>query len=178
MVPHVLEYDLTAKEVEDLTTAKDAFEAIFTVPEGERKDTKGLTKRLDELFDLADAALVKIKAMVKSARTTQAEFYGSFILKNEIVDLGGRTRALQMIVLDFTSGEPVVNAEVMTKQKGGTELTKSVKHSGASGMLYENNMEVGEYDYTVKKGGYVDETGSFFINAGEMTEVVVRLKMS
>jgi hypothetical protein len=174
----VEEYDLTPSEVEDLTTAKDAFEAFFTTPTGETKETKGHTQRLDVLFELADAVLVKITAMVKSARTTKPEFYGMYMLKHEIVDLGGRMRALQLLVIDFVTGDPVPNAEVMTKQKGGTEMTKSVKYSGTSGMVYENNKEIGEYEFTVKKGGCIDESGSFFINHGEMTEVVVRLKKS
>lgn len=34
----------------------------------------------------------------------------------------------------------------------------------------------GEYDYEVSYGGYVKETGSFFINEGTTTDVVVKLK--
>jgi hypothetical protein len=174
----VAEYDLEPSELEDLTTLKDAFEAIYTKPEGQIKDTAKITARIEELFHLADALLVKIDAMVKSARTTKPDFYGSYVLKREIVDLGRGKRAFQMLVMDFDTGEPVANADVMTKQKGGTEMTKSVKRTGDSGVIYENNKEAGEYTYVVKKGGCIDETGSFFINPGEMTEVVVRLKRS
>jgi hypothetical protein len=37
-------------------------------------------------------------------------------------------------------------------------------------------MDAAEYEYEVSFGGYLTSTGSFFVNDGVMTEVVVRLK--
>jgi hypothetical protein len=51
-----------------------------------------------------------------------------------------------------------------------------VKLTGAKGGITDKLLADGEYYYEVSYGGYVAETGSFFINEGSTTDVVVRLK--
>ena len=89
-----------------------------------------------------------------------------------------RQRALQMRVMDDASKEPMamVNVQINSVAKDGTDLTKTVKKSGDKGGIVLNNLAAGEYTYIANFGGYTEERGTFFVNEGVMTEVKVIMK--
>jgi hypothetical protein len=70
----------------------------------------------------------------------------------------------------------VAKAKVKVRFKSGTELAKVVRSTGGKGGMIVASLDAAEYEYEVSYGGYVTSTGSFFVNDGVMTEVVVRLK--
>ena len=104
------------------------------------------------------------------------DFYEEYTRKRAIGKTATRTRALQLWVVDDATELPVAKAKVTVKFKSGTDLTKVVKSTGAKGGMIIASMDAAEYEYEVAYGGYVTSTGSFFVNDGVMTEVVVRLK--
>lgn len=176
-IADLLGYGIVMEDLETLETLKNDFKNIHTKPIGNRENTSILTKQLDSLYEETDAVLKKMDDQVGSVFDTHPEFHDEYFAKRAIVKLAKRIRALQMFVVDDETGEPMVKAIVTIRPKvKGTDLMKSVKKTGTSGGIYYNNLLAGEYDYEITFGGYVTETGSFFINDGIMTDFVVRMK--
>jgi len=169
-------YDLTQTELDELLDLKNQFLAIYTRPTGDIENGAKLTARLDVLFKSADAVLVKMDAILQLSRVQNPDFYEEYTRKRTIGKTAKRTRALQLWVVDDATGLPVTKAKVIMHYKSGTDLPKIVKSTGGKGGLVVATMDAAEYEYEVTYGGYLTETGSFFVNDGVMTEVVVRLK--
>lgn len=172
-------YDLVQAELDELLALSTDFTAIYTKPKGNIKETAQLTAKLTTLFTLADKVLVKIDAMVNSARKKEPAFVDEYNSKRILVKTPSRTRALLITALDDATGEPKPNAKVTLRSKGGgAELVKNVKRTGKQGNATKDNLADGEYDYEVEYGGCITERGSLFINGGVTTKLVVRLKKS
>lgn len=182
-------YNITASELDILTGLKTDFVSIYTAPTGNKKTKSQLTEKLNELFGSTDTVLGKMDDQVGSLFDTDAAFHNEYFKKRVLVNLARRLRAFQMWITDDVTGMPIKNAVVkiwMTadsngvkaKQSKGADLVKNVKKAGAQGGLVQNNMSAGEYSYEVSLGGYVTVTGTFFINAGQTTEVRVKLVRS
>lgn len=85
------------------------------------------------------------------------------------------TGLIVQVLVNGTS-EPVVNATIETnKKRGGTELTKSVKLTDATGAATFPGLEVVEYTYKVTRDGFVEQSGSAEVEAGVLKEVKVML---
>jgi len=174
----IANYDLTQGNMDELTAFKSEYMAIFNKPKGNVQDTAKLTAKLNVLFTLADAVLAKIDAIVQSARKSQPDFVNEYKRKRIIPKAAKRTRSLQLTVLDDATGLPLAKANVTVIKKAGSDLVKNVKRSGKQGKVINAIMADGEYDYEVTFNGCVTEKGSFFVNDGITTEVVVRMKAS
>lgn len=173
------EYDLEAGEVEELRELTDAFEAIYTVPEGQIKDRAARTARLRELFKLTDAVLKTIDAIVLTAREREQDFVSGYRLRRVVPKLAYRRRALELRVVDEATGEGVAKAVVVMTLKDGDEHEKPIrKKTGMKGGVVMNNLRDGEWMYEVLFGGFATGRGVFFVNKGEMTRVVVGLVKS
>lgn len=172
----VAEYDLVPAELADVLSLKTAFYDVYTAPRKNIQLSAQLTKRQNVLFNLAEPVLAKIDAMVHSLIKSQPEFVEAYNKKRVITQTASRTLALKLKVVDDASGLPVAKAKVKVKTKAGADLWKNVKLTGAKGGITDKLLSDGEYYYEVSYGGYVKETGSFFINEGTTTDVVVRLK--
>jgi hypothetical protein len=172
----VAEYDLVQADLDELLVLSDSFLDIYTKPKSNIKTKAQLTARLNVLFDLADAILLKIDAMVQSARKSEPEFVDEYTRKRAIVKTAARTLAFKLKVVDDATGLPFANAVVTYKATASADLAKNVKRSGPQGGITDKNLAVGEYSYMVEFGGYISATGTFNINEGVTTEVVVRLK--
>jgi hypothetical protein len=81
-------------------------------------------------------------------------------------------------VQDYDTGEPVYDAEVSTKKKGGIETSRTVKRSGTDGMVSFYPLDPVEYDFEISLTGYVSVSGSIMIASGIMKEIRVRLRMA
>lgn len=172
----VAEYDLVPAELADVLSLKSDFYEVYTAPRKNIQLSAQLTQRQNLLFKLADPLLVKIDAMVQSLIKSQPEFVETYNKKRVITQTASRTLAFKLKVVDDATGLPIAKAKVRVKSKSGSELWKNVKLTGAQGGVTDKLASDGEYDYEVLYGGYVKETGSFFINEGTTTDVVVRLK--
>jgi len=173
---HVKDYELTKEELAELLDLKNQYLAIYTRPAGDIENSAKLTERLDVIFKSADAALVKMDAILQLSRVTAPDFYAEYTRKRTIGKTAARTRALQLWVLDDVTGLPVAKAKLVISNKTDTEAKRIVKSTGAKGGITQDALAAGEYLYEVSYGGYVTEKGSFFVNDGVMTEVIVRLK--
>jgi hypothetical protein len=180
-------YNITASDLESLSGLKTDFVSIYTAPTGNKKSKSQLTEKLNALFGSTDAVLEKIDDQVGALYDTDPDFFAEYNKKRVLVKLSKRQRAFQMWITDAETGQPIKKAVVKLVNKtannglkaatsSGADLTKNVKKAGAQGGLIENSMPAGEYAYEVSYGGYVTQTGSFFVNDGQMTEVRVLLR--
>ncbi len=169
-------YKLEDSEMSELLALKNQFEAIYTLPESNKKKVAKLTARLNTLYKMADTALIKIDALLLLSRVQLPDFYEAYRRKRIIGKRPTRTRALQLWVVDDATGLPVAKAKVTVRHKAGTNLVKVVRSTGPKGGMIVASMDAAEYEYEVIYGGYLTSTGSFFVNDGVMTDVVVRLK--
>ena len=169
-------YELKQAELTELLELKNQFLTIYTRPAGDIENSAKLTARLDLLFKGADAALEKMDAILQLSRVSAPDFYEEYTRRRTIGKTATRTRALQLWVVDDVTGLPVAKAKVKVRFKSGTELAKVVRSTGGKGGMIVASLDAAEYEYEVSYGGYVTSTGSFFVNDGVMTEVVVRLK--
>ena len=172
----VAEYDLTPADLTTLLTFKNEFFEVYTMPRNHIQTVTQLTARLNVLFDLADAVLLKIDAMIQTLRAGNPAFVDAYNSKRAILQTASRKLALRISVVDDATGLPIAKAKVRVKTKAGADVWKNVKLTGDKGGVIEKLLQDGEYDHEVLYGGYVAETGSFFINEGTTTDVVVRLK--
>jgi hypothetical protein len=175
----VADYDLVQADMDVLQTLTSDFMAIYTKPKGNIKETAQLTAKVNTFFALADKVLVKIDAIIQSAQKKEPAFVYEYNSKRLIIKTPSRTRAFLMTVLNDATGEPLPKAKVTIKAKGGgSELSKTVKRTGPQGIITKDTSADGEYEYEVEYNGCVKETGTFFVNNGVTTKVVVRLKKS
>ena len=137
---------------------------------------KHTQEELLAVMQAGDTTVDKMDALVETIRFANPLFYSDYYTRRKIIKTGHRTRSLKLWVVDDESGEPLAKANVTVKAKAGSELWKSVKNTGEQGGTFINDLDAGEYLYEVAIGGYSTATGSFFINDGIMTEVIVRLK--
>jgi hypothetical protein len=174
----VADYDLVQAELDELLTLTSDYIAIYTKPKGNIKETAQLTAKVNTIFALADKVLVKIDAMIQSAQKKEPAFVAEYNSKRIIIKTPSRTRAFLMTVLNDATGEPLAKAKVMIKAVSGPDLAKIVKRTGLQGNITKDILTDGGYDYEVEYNGCVKETGTFFVNNGVTTKVVVRLKKS
>jgi len=155
-----------------------AYIAVMPQPRAEIVDHRHMNEVLMGKVNDEEGIVKKIDALVEIKRYTDPQFYSDYWASRKIIELGSRTRALQMWVTDDETGEAVAKATVTitSSAKAGTDLTKTVKRTGTKSGVLMNNMAAGEYRYEVSFGGYVAEQGTFFVNEGVMTEVNVKMK--
>jgi len=158
----------------ELLELRNQFFFFFTQPAGDTENSAKLTARVDLPFKDADMTLEKMDAILQLSRVTAPDFYEEYTRKRTIGKTATRTRALQLWVVDDVTGLPVAKAKVIIGKKT-SNLPKVVKSTGPKGGMVLTSMEAAEYEYEVNYGGYLTEKGSFFVNDGVMTEVVVRL---
>jgi hypothetical protein len=82
---------------------------------------------------------------------------------------------IKITVIDDSTSDPIVNAQVETKKKYGTEMTKSVKRTGANGDAMFFPLTPGEYNHKVSITNYAIEEGSVEVTEGELTMITVRM---
>jgi 5-hydroxyisourate hydrolase-like protein (transthyretin family) len=169
-------YGITEQHIADLTALIEQYTLTMPQPRSGIDDRKHTNEELLALLKTGDVAIEKMDALVEIVRYSNELFYTDYYTRRKIIDKGSRTRALQLLVLDDVTGLPVAKAKVTVRFKAGTELAKVVRSTGGKGGVVVGSMDAGEYEYEVSYGGYLTSTGSFFVNDGVMTEVVVRLK--
>ena len=175
----VADYDLQQSDMDDLMKLIADFDGMYTKPKGNRKVTALLTAQLKALFALADEVLVTIDKLINSIHKKEPAFVDEYNSKRIIVKTPSRTRALEMQVLSDETGEPLPKAKVtLTAKSSGADLVKTVKRAGKQGGVMQDISADGEYEYEVEYNGCLKEKGTFFINNGVTTKVVVRMKKS
>jgi hypothetical protein len=149
---------------------------------GVKAQTKQSTTDIQVKIDKAKLLLKeKIDVHMLPFKSTNPSVYGEYKNSRIIVDLAAThvTKGdVAVKVLDNATGNPVANAEVMGKKKGGSDMIKSVKRTENDGMTSFPPLDPGEYDYEVTADNYVTGTGSFVVEVGKVIEVVVKMTRS
>ena len=167
-------FDLTAGDIELLTSLLNQFRTIFPKPKGNIKLTKKQTARLDQLFGLSDGELEKMDDVIFSGRSTLPDFCSAYAFKREIVKLPKHVRAfiLQLNEQDGGKGMNLVKVWIWLKDHPESKIRKK---TGKKGGVVINHLADGIYQFEVTHMGYVKVSGTFAITSGEMTKVVVNM---
>jgi len=74
----VAEYDLVPADLDTVLSLKNDFFEVYTMPRNNIQTVTQLTARLTVLFDLADAVLLKIDAMIQTLRKSEPAFVEAY----------------------------------------------------------------------------------------------------
>ena len=126
------------------------------------------TQQLDNLFAIADSALVNMDLAVEIIRLTQVDFYNSYKNARKVIDTGVGSLAVKGLVTDAVSGEPVKGATLSfvlegngTMLKGAKKATESVvKKTAEKGGFNIKTLPSGMYTVIIKKVGYADQVAT------------------
>jgi hypothetical protein len=171
----VASYGATEEVLGALSTLIGQYNASLTQPRTGIDNHKRTNEELTATVATGDATIKKMDALMEILRYSNERFYSDYWTRRKVIATG-RTRSLQIWIVDDSTGQPIGKAKVMVKSAAGSDLAKNVKVAGVQGGVAINNLASGEYLYEVSFGGYGTETGSFFINDSTMTEVMVRMK--
>jgi hypothetical protein len=177
----VLPYGLTSDMLTDMQEKIDSYFAVVPKPKLTRKRSGELRKEIAQRQKQSDALLVKIDALVATLKDTEPMFCGTYAGARKLGNEGIRHIALKVQVNEAGSGAGISKAMLELAQqaaagmKAGTDLMKSVKFTGGKGGSLTKSLESGTYLLTVSKAGYVTQTVTVYVTAGEMTGVVVAL---
>jgi len=168
-------YLLVQDDLTDLTKLIDHYKDKFIKPRDESTDTKLETAKLDAIYKKADNHLLKMDRVLGAGIKSDPDFYTAYMTKRGINKTGVHKRALEIWVLDKGTGQPIGKAKVKIKKVDGPQLKKYTHSVGEKGGTYYNSLESGEYEFEVSLFGYETFKGKFFINAGIMTKIEVKL---
>lgn len=82
------DYGITQEKLDELEHYISEYEAVVTAPRETTSDKSAATKKLEELFNQMDSALIDMDGLVKQFELTAPDFYNSYKTARKIVDLG------------------------------------------------------------------------------------------
>jgi len=178
--PKLADYGLIASDLTDLPVAIAAYFAAIPEPKLTRGERVRLTAQLAELQKSTDTYFKSIDTMVTILEKREPEFFTEYFNARKINRTGKRIRAAEILVKNAASGEPMakVKVTVTSKNKTGTDLTKTVKRTSSNGMNYLQHLGAGDYDCVAEFGGFVTTNVTFVQNDGITTKLVIEMQPS
>jgi len=160
-----------------------AYFDVITKPRLTNKRAGEIRKEITERQKVSDKLFTKIDALVAILKDTEPLFCGTYTGARKIGNEGTRHLALKVQVNEAGSGAGLNKAMLELvpqngKGKAGTELSKSVKYTGAKGGAMIKSLDSGTYLMMVNKPGFVAQTATVYVSEGEMTSVVIELVKS
>jgi len=144
-------------------------------------ELKEITTHLQEKFKSLDAILVLIDAMVESMRTSDPVlnrlYFNARKVKNTgVTKLSARGKAYDAVtLLPITKAKLILTLSLDKATDTGSELTKTVKFSGAQGGFQFKNLPTGTYKILASYEGYAEQVVTVYINQGVLTQIEVPL---
>jgi len=184
LLPAVTTFMVTQADITHIRTLCAAFLVNMPKPKESVKDKSEVLLAIKKLMKETDASFLEMDAIMLIVRYSKPEFYAHYSSSRVVVNTGARKLAVQCKFTDAVTGlglkgvqavfELVTDAEM--KSASGAELVKNVKKSSAKGGLNIKTMAAGTYLVTVSKQGYVTQTATIYVNAGELTSVTMALQ--
>ena len=168
-------YGVMEALITEINLLVDNFMTAIPTTKTAIKDKKLVTEETGQRFEACEKILARIDSFAEMVRYDNPQFYSGFQSNRKVEDTSRRTRAMLMQLFDAKTGLPLANARVVMKHTSGTEFTKSVKKTRATGVVYMNPAADGAWEYEVTLSGYEVARGTFFITNGATTGVEVRL---
>lgn len=180
-------YGITAASQTALLAAITSFTASIPKPRLGIDETKQATQQLLVLFKTLDAAWENIDLAIEIVRLTQVNFYNGYKTARKVIVTGGSSIALRGMVTDAATGEPVSNACIEFWPVDGVlmavDAAKSAKakplvekKTARKGGVMVKSLPEGQYQVTIKKGGYADVVTRVYITNGELCVLDVAIK--
>jgi hypothetical protein len=181
-IASLAQYGITAATQTVLLSAINAYNASIGKPGVSRTESGQTTKQLKALFDTANAALNNMDAAVEIVRLTQPNFYSSYHKARKVIYNGAGSLAVQTMVTDAVTGEPIKGVTVSFTLDGAASKTKAanakpdmVKKTADKGGCKIKTLPTGIYTVTFKKVGYADLITSIAVADGDKSELNIQL---
>lgn len=174
-------YEITADTQKSYLDLISSYEAVLSTPRSEIAEKSQTTKKLAELFDNADAALLELDFAINAAQSKQPEFYNNYKAVRKIVDAGNGKLALRAAAVDTASGKPLSGAIFIFKPLNGkvpftTGNGEIRKKTARKGIFHIKSMPAGNYKVVVKMDDYKEKELSVLISEGVRKELTVELE--
>lgn len=175
------EYEITADTQKAYLDTITSYDAVLSTPRTEIAEKSQTTKKLAELFDKADAALLELDFAIEAGQPKQPEFYNNYKAVRKIVDAGTGKLSLRGAAFDTSSRKPLSGAVFTFKPDGvkapfTTGNGEIIKKTAAKGIFHIKSLPVGTYKVAVKMDGYKGKEVSVEISDGVRRELEVELE--
>jgi hypothetical protein len=174
--PKLVDYGLVTDDLTNLPIAIADYFAAIPEPKLTKAERVRLTAQLKLNQKATDDLFKSIDTFVATKEKQEPELYAEYFNARKIERTGYRMRACEVFVKNGVTGEPVAKAKVEVRRKSGTELSKSVKRTGATGQNFYQTLPPAEYECIVELGGFEKATVSFVQNEGITTKLVIELQ--
>jgi Carboxypeptidase regulatory-like domain len=172
-----------------LLTAINNYNATLAAPRIGITVTSQNTKQLATLFGSADALISNMDAAVEIIRVSQPNFYHGYRSARKVISSGKSMLSVRGVVTDATNGttikgatvifQPLTNEPMMkaisTSSPSSNKSTGVSKKTAEKGGFRIKSLPAGNYQVTIKKMGYADQTMTVSVNDGEMSVVNVEM---
>jgi len=171
----LVEYDVTADNIELLTKNLEEFNKLIGKPKKDKQETEIFTTQLANLFSDNGKVLKKMAAVVGAGIEQEPEFVETFMLKAKLAKVNYQKLSLILQVVD-EHGQPIKGAKVVITPVDSTGSPTTTKKTGKKGGINHKNMKVAEYTLLVQFGGFLDSSTHFFVHDSATTKLKVVLK--
>ncbi|MGE0079429.1 MAG: carboxypeptidase-like regulatory domain-containing protein [Bacteroidales bacterium] len=186
---HLAEYEITTESQAALLLSIQRYGESLVKPRLNTTLTRQATKRLEVLFEKANAVLENMDAAVGIIRLSQPNFYNGYRTARKVINVGTRSLTLKGIVTDSVSGEPLKGVTVQfcpecesntaeTAANGINNIKPEVvltKITAQKGGFNIKSLPNGVYKVTLSKPGYIERVVKIPVITGELNELSVEL---
>ncbi len=171
----VTSYTLTADSQAQFRTAIDDFASSIPQPRESLLKSKENILLENQGFEMGDAALEHLDAVVEIVRLTEPLFYTGYKNARKIVFQGTGSLQMKGIVVEATNNKPIPNAILTFCLSGQTEVVLE-KETAVKGGFVIKTLEEGIYDVTVTKMGFKTQTVSATVRWDQLSQLEVKME--
>ncbi len=117
------DYPITIEALEKLDAAINLFDLSMPTPDAAHSEVSAVTKAIDLEIELVDNILLGMDELMVTFKTTETDFYNTYLSARRIIDIGVRRILMWVKCLDAVSGAIVKGAEVYIAELGITLST-------------------------------------------------------
>ena len=170
-------YNVTATEVNALSSAIAAYEIMIPKPRVALNIRKNATEALNRLFQEIDSPLGIMDGLIDTLEQSQPALFETYKNARNIADSGSGGSGVKGILRDKLTGAPLegvlvsINAPLHRTRTNARSATRTMTTTTNADGHYEiRRLHAGEYILTMKMDGYNDLNVSATIEEGSIAE--------
>ena len=170
-------YNVTATEVNALSSAIAAYEVMVPKPRVALNIRKNATESLDRLFREIDEPLEIMDGLMDTLRQSQPDFFETYENARIIVDSGSGGSGVKGTMRDKLTGAPLegvlvsINAPLHRTRTNSRTATRTMTTTTNIDGNYEmRRLRAGQYTLTMEKDGYKTLQITVVVEEGKVTD--------